>query len=180
MNVRRILKASTIICIVLAPLVFVYARPLSLLLAAKRRARTAPELWIVPKPLTDTSIERSAGRKFSCFGYQFEVPWTDVKQEKNSKSMDIIHFANDTVVIFFDPAQRADLLEELTQQGTKNESALKNILPDEATRSNYSLRSTILYLTPRDLRLFSSRREMVSNSVLLMLKPMWADAKKGG
>jgi hypothetical protein len=80
----------------------VYARPLSLLLAVKRRARTAPELWIVPKPLTDTSIERSAGRKFSCFGYQFAAPWTDVKQEKNSKSLDIIRFASDTVVIFFD------------------------------------------------------------------------------
>lgn len=180
MNVRRILKPSTIISIVLILLVVVYVRPLTLLFAVKRRARTAPELWIVPKPLTDVSIERSAGRKFSYFGYQFEVPWTEVKQEKNLRSMDIVYFSNGTVVILFDPAQSVDKLKVLTQKGTKNEAAVRNIFPDEATRSNYALCSTILYLTPSDLRLFSSRREMVSNSVLLMLKPAWAHAKKGG
>ena len=180
MNVRRILKPSYIISVVLVLFAWVYARPLGLLLAAKQSARSQPELGIVPKPLTDVSIDWSEGRTFSFFGYQFEAPWTEVRQEKILKSIAIVNFSNGASVIFFDPAKGVDFLATLTGKGTKNEATLKKIFSDEATRSNYGLRSAILYLTPGDLRLFSSRQEMVASSVLLMMKPTWAKGKKGG
>jgi hypothetical protein len=134
----------------------------------------------VPKPLTDVSIERTAGRNFTFYGYQFEVPWTDVKREVHLKNMELVYFSNNLVIMFHDPAQAVNQLKVLTSEGTKNEAALKRLFGEETTRSNYALRSKILNLTPRDLRLSFSRQKMVSSSVLLMLKPMWAGTLQGG
>jgi len=182
MSAWRKLKPSTIMCLGLGVflLTYVYARPLTLLSMARWKARAKPEFWIVPRPLTDIPIEQTAGRKFAFYGYQFEVPWTDVKREEHLKRIELVYFSNDFFIMLLDPAQSVDQLKLLTGSGTKDEAVLKGLFGEEATRSNYALRSKILNLTPRDLQLSFSRQKMVSSSVLLMLKPMWADTLRGG
>ncbi len=88
----------------------------------------------------DVSIEQTAGRKFTFYGYQFEVPWTDVKQEKHLKSIELVYFSNDFFIRLHDPAQSVNQLKLLTRSGTDNEAGLKNIFGEDATRSNYALR----------------------------------------
>jgi len=132
---------------------------------------------MVPKPLADVSIEQTAGRKFTFYGYQFEVPWADVKQEKHFKSIELVYFSNDFFIMLHDPAQSVNQLKLLTRGGTDDEAGLRNLFGEEATRSNYALRSKILNLTPRDLQLSFSRRRMVSSSILLMLKPVDGHSK---
>jgi hypothetical protein len=180
MRVRRILVASTIVWLALGLPLLIYARPLMLLYMVKRKTRTASDLWIVPRPLLDISIEHSAGRKFTYYGYQFEAPWTELKQQKTSPSMELLYFSNGFVLMFHDPAQSVDQLKFLTSRGSGNEAELKDLFGKEATGSNYALRSRILNLTPRDLRLSFSRRKMMANSVLLMLKPIWTASLQGG
>ena len=63
----------------------------------------------------DVSIEQTAGRKFTFYGYQFEVPWTDVKQEKHLKSIELVYFSNDFFI----------KLKLLTRSGTDDEAGLK-------------------------------------------------------
>jgi hypothetical protein len=115
---------------------------------------------MVPRPLPAASIEQTVGQTFTFYGYQFEVPWTEVKREEHLKSI--------------------NQLKLLTREGTENEAVLKRILGEEVTRSNYMLRSKILNLTPSDLHLSLSRQKMVSSSVPLMLKPMWTGNLQGG
>ena len=139
MNARHILKPSYILVIVFVLIVWVYGGPLYLLLAEKQRARSHPELWIVPKPLTDVSIDQSEGHAFSFFGYQFEAPWTLVRQERVFRSMAIVNFSNGVSIVFFDPAQQVDFLATLSGKGTKNEATLKKLFAAEATRSTCRL-----------------------------------------
>lgn len=139
-----------------------------------------PELWMVPRPLVDDSIAQAAGRKFTFYGYQFEVPWTDVKHEEHLKSMELVYFSNGFFLMLRDPTESVNELELLTSRGTKNEAGLRRLFGDEATRSNYALRSKILNLTPRDLQLSFSRQKMVSSSILLTLKPIWTGSLQGG
>src|SRR6267154_1168589 len=73
MSARRILKPSTIICIALGVLLLIYVRPLTLLSTVRWKTRAKPEFWIVPRPLADVSIEQTAGRNFTFYGYQFKV-----------------------------------------------------------------------------------------------------------
>ncbi len=135
---------------------------------------------MVPRSLADFSIEQTAGRNFTFYGYQFEAPWTDVKREEDLKSMELVYFSNNLFIMLHDPAQSVNQLKVLTSEGTENEAGLKRLFGEEATRSNYALRSKILNLTPRDIHLSLSRQKMVSSSVLLMLKPMWTGALQGG
>lgn len=180
MSARRLLKPSTIICLALGALLLMYARPLTLLTMTRWKVQSKPEFWIVPKPLADVSSAQTAGRQFTLYGYQFEVPWADVKREAHLKSMGIVYFSNGLVLMLHDPAQSVNQLAILTGEGTKNESDLRRLFGEDATRSNYALRSKILNLTPRDLRLSFSRRKMVSSSVLLVLKPIWTGDANGG
>jgi hypothetical protein len=108
------------------------------------------------------------------------VPWSDVKRQEHLKSIELVYFSNGFVLILRDPAQIVNQLELLTRHCTENETVLKRTLGEEATRSNYALRSKILNLTPSDLQLSLSRQKMVCSSVLLMLKPMWTDNLHGG
>jgi hypothetical protein len=85
MSARRILKPSIVICIALGVFLLIYVRPLTLLSTARWKTRAKPEFWIVPRPLADVFIEQTAGRNFTFYGYQFEVPWTDVKREEHLK-----------------------------------------------------------------------------------------------
>jgi hypothetical protein len=180
MSMWRTLKPSTIICVALGVLFLIYVRPLALLSMARWNTRAKPEFWIVPRPLADVSIEQAAGRNFTFYGYQFEVPWTGVKREEHLKNMELVYFSNNFFMAFHDPLQSVNQLKVLTGEGTKNEAALQRLFGEEATRSNYALRSKILNLTPRDLDLSFSRQKMVSSSILLMLKPVWAGSLHGG
>lgn len=181
MSARSLLKTSTIICIVLGVvLLCVYINPVTLLFVTRWKARAKPELWIVPRPLPTVSIEQAVGQTFTFYGYQFEAPWTEVKREEHLKRIELVYFSNGFVLILRDPAQVVNQLKLLTRESTENEAVLKRILGEEATRSNYMLRSKILNLTPSDLQLSLSRQKMVSSSVLLMLKPMWTDNLWGG
>src|SRR5271170_2900000 len=71
-----------------------YGRPLILLTITKWHFRNSPEIWIVPTPQPTAAPERTPGRIFSYFGYQFESPWTDIKQERKSDTIVVTDFAN--------------------------------------------------------------------------------------
>jgi hypothetical protein len=167
-------------CVVFCLLFVVYGRPIYMVLYTKWKVRNMPEMWIVPTPLPNGPIERSSGLKFSYYGYEFEVPWTQLNREQKLKSMVFLSFASGAIVNFHDPSQEIRELEVMKQGDTKQGINIDNIFGIKATSSNYAFRSKILYLTPKDLSVLSSRQEMVGNSVLLIMKPMHAGIAKGG
>jgi hypothetical protein len=176
MNTSRI-RTTSIVVVVLLLLAVRYAPAIGALLYTKWEFRNASELWIVPIPLSDLSIDRSPGKRFSYLGYEFESPWTEVKLEKKSESIAVVHFSDGQ---FISISEGADEVEAMKQASRNGGTDVKNVFGEQTMNSNYALRSKILYLTPRDLRLFSTRREMVANSVLLTLKGMWMTTAKGG
>ncbi|HVB08149.1 MAG TPA: hypothetical protein VNF00_04310 [Candidatus Acidoferrales bacterium] len=163
--------------ILLCIVIFIDGPAIALLAYTKWEIRNEPELWIVPTPLTDLSIERSAGQKFSFLGYEFESPWTEVKKETKGESISILNFSNGD---FISISKGADDLKAMKQDAARRGTDIKDVFGSQPTSSNYALRSKILYLTPRDLRLFSSPRQMAANSVLLTLKEVWTATAKGG
>jgi hypothetical protein len=52
-------------------------------------AKKAPPITrVVPQPLTDKSVSQAPGTKLSYFGYDFEVPWTDLEDNLTELSPD--------------------------------------------------------------------------------------------
>jgi hypothetical protein len=180
MTFRRVFTSSSVVCVLLGIFAFYYARPITVLCYTKWQARNAPEMWIVPKPLPDISLSNAKGMKLSYFGYEFEVPWTEVKQERKFQSIVMVNFSSRAFVSVLNPADGVKSLEILTQEAAKRGTDVKAVFGEEATRSDYALRSKILNLTPGDLSLFSSRQKMVSDSIFLILKGMHTKRIKGG
>ncbi len=57
--------------------------------------------WLVPRQLSNNSIDSSPGRKVSYFGYAFEIPWTDIDSSK-SKMYDSL------AILTFNSAKTSD------------------------------------------------------------------------
>ena len=180
MAMPRIITRSTIVCILTCVLLLTYGSPAGLLLFTKWEFRNHSELWTVPVPLPATPVERAARRSFSYFGYEFESPWTEVKLERKLDSIAILNFTNGCTTAIFSPVSGSSALETMKETALERGSDLASLFGREAARSNYALRSKILNLTPGDLRLSWNRGEMAGNSVLLVLKGIWAPKTPGG
>ena len=171
MSICRFVKLSSFVCVALCAIISYFYLPAIVgLFYTKWDVRHRPELWIVPTPLTDLSVARSIGQKFSYFGYEFESPWTEVKRERKYESIVVLNFMNGGVISLTNPAESLDALQLMQQEARKRGRNISDVFGDSATRSNYALQSKTLQLTPADLRPFSSRQEMAGNSVLLIIK----------
>jgi hypothetical protein len=136
-------------------------------------------MWIVPTPLTSEAAGRFSGRKFSYFGYEFDSPWIEVRRERKLESTATLNFSNGDFISILDPAQTPDELQAAKQAVADQGADLEQMWGD-AARSRFALYSTVLNLTPTDLHLFSSRKEMIRNSLFLMMKNIWLGRMKGG
>ena len=177
---RHFLTPSTIFCVGLVLFLYTYSRPLVMLLYTKVQSRNAPGMWIIPTPLTIEATKRLPGREFSYFGYEFESPWIEMLRERKMESSAILNFSNGDFISILDPARNEDELQAAKQAVAKQGADLKQLWGDDATRSGFALYSTILNMTPTDLHLISSRREMARNSMFLLMKSIWLGTTKGG
>jgi hypothetical protein len=177
---RDFLTPSTIFCVGLVLFLYTYSRPLGLLLYTKVQSRNAPEMWIVPTPLTTEVTKQLRGREFSYFGYEFESPWIEMLRERKMESSAILNFSNGDFISILDPARNEDELRAAQQAVAKQGADLKQLWGDDGTRSRFALYSAILNMTPRDLHLISSRKEMARNSMFLLMKSIWLGTTKGG
>jgi hypothetical protein len=157
-----------------------YGRPVGFLLYTKWQVRNEPKLWNVPSPLSLGTSAPSVGRKFSYFGYEFDSPWTELIRERKMESVAILNFSTEGFIEVLAPSKNGNELDAMKRETAKRGVDIRNVFGDETTRSDYALRSKVLSLTPRDLRLFASRQEMVANSVLLILKKIETSHFRGG
>lgn len=176
-NRLRIGKRSAVVTVLFCLLVFLYGRPIAAVLYTRWEVRKTPELWVVPTPLADLSIDHSPGKKFSYLGYEFESPWTHVTKERKDQSVAIVGFAEGRVISI---AKGAELFPAMQEEAAKRGADVRYIFGGKPIDSDYALTSRTLYLTPRDLRLSWSPREMSGNSALLLMKGVGAALMRSG
>jgi len=136
-------------------------------------------LSVMPEPLSDTSVSANQGTMLSYFGYQYEVPWTDIVKVNRSGAMVVVAFKSGEAVVFFDPASASDGAK-LMRVGAANPRNALSVFGPEAIQSNYALANTILNLTPKRISLWISPREAAGTAILLGLKRIYtANAETG-
>jgi hypothetical protein len=168
------------ICLAIGVFLFFYGRPLAVFAYAKWHFRKSPEIWIVPKPLANVSVDRPAGPTLAYFGYEFESPSAGVKEVRKPESTVILDFSDCARMVMSEPGPSGDLIRAMQQGASKSGRNIQEVFGEEATRSSFALRSKVLNLTPSDLRLFSSRQEMAGNAVLLVIKGVESQQFKNG
>ena len=129
-------------------------------------------LSVVPEPLSDISVSANQGTLLSYFGYQCEVPWTDIVKVNRSATIVAVAFKSGEALVFFDPASAPDLAN-IMRVGAADPRNVLSVFGPEAMQSNYALASTILNLTPKRISLWISPREAAGTTILLNLKRIY-------
>lgn len=160
---------STIVVLALSVLIFVYGPTLVFYANARWQLRKSPALWVTPKPLGSSSTDRPKGPKVTYFGYEFDSPFADVKELKKFNSVVIVSLSNCANIVLLKPDPTQDTIQILRHADEISGRSI-DLFGADAMQSNYAFESKLLNLTPADVHLFSSRRELAGNSTLLMIK----------
>jgi len=113
---------------------------------------SAGELWIVPQPLADVSVDHSSGKKFSDLGYELESPWTNFEKETKYQTGGVtLTFSFGEIFAYTD-----EDLAYLKKRAFTN--LVSDTMGNAVISSNYAFRSKVLFLTPRDMHFFPSPR----------------------
>jgi len=126
----------------------------------KRKVAGSPEMSMVPQPLLRTSASEAPGKRFSYFGYGFELPWTDATEDVKESSVRIDSTSG-----------KAVLLLDLTQGPPVPDlgAAVPTFL-DMTGHNSYAFYDEVLQTTPDQLSVFMPRDKSVRAMDLLSLK----------
>jgi len=139
---------------------------------AHNTARKLPFVKLTPVPLPDSSFSQASGTTLSYFGYEFEVPWTDIDAEKTKivgGNKVIIAFRSGNVLSVWS-GQPHEFMNYLLAQGKIDKDTFRKIYGDEALQSDYNFKRLILETTPDKITFFTDRKTAASQGVLLMVK----------
>ena len=131
----------------------------------------APIVKKAPVELTDLSISQAPGRKLSYLGYEFEVPWDDVDEDKTKEvgEMQVIAFRSGNSMLFSKIPPK-EFVNTFLSMSKENSAGLRAIYGENALQSDYSFRRLILETTPGKVTLFTPRKDSVGSAMLLVIK----------
>jgi hypothetical protein len=172
---RRILRWSPVATVVICVGLFLATNAIYLR-ESRHLWRNDPGMWKVPVELTDRSVSKSAGTKLSYFGYEFEVPWIDLDEQKTRPigkppwQVISFHSGKKIVLAIMPPGVRSHAL----LKGSKNSTEiLKLAYGTEAVQFDYALTRAILEATPRQITLFMLPGRAGGEEGLLMIKSIF-------
>jgi len=177
----RVVRITTCsVCLSLAVLLFVYGPAWSALAYGKWKFRESPNIWIVPRPMSLTFAARTGVAKMAYFGYEFDSPTAEVKEERKVESVVVLSFSSCAGMLIFKPSPGGGLIHAVKLEASKRGENIEDLFGREATGSDYALRSKELNLRPSDLRFFASRQEIVANFLFLTIKDGESQRFKNG
>jgi hypothetical protein len=139
---------------------------------ARYLARKTPVVRMAPVQLIDFSTSQSPGKKLSYFGYEFEVPWTDMDDAKSKligDNKELIAFQSGNSLTVWHGSPRA-FVNSVLSNDKIDPSILRRLYGDEALSSDFALYRTILETTPEKITPFMPRQSAVSRTLLLIVK----------
>ena len=169
----RKLIALLVVLLLCAAYLWFFGFQTLIVLEARYLTRKTPAVQFAPAPLADSSISPSPGKKLSYFGYEFEVPWTDVDEAKSGPIPDSnkarIVFQSGNTLSVWHGSPRA-FLHQVLSNDKINQNTLRRIVGDDALQSDYALYRTILQMTPDKMTPFESQRDAADQALLLLVK----------
>lgn len=167
-TLRRTLAIVTVALGAVA-LVAYWAVPVWLCFSTAAKAPVSDRL--VPTDLPDLSISQAPGSKLSYFGYEFEVPWTDIDPTKTKASPHeaILRFRSGLVLMV--GSTPAGFWKNGLASGFKaSPKSLAAAFGTDAAESDYRLLRALYDFTPTKLKCWSSRASCYRGIFLLAMK----------
>jgi hypothetical protein len=137
-------------------------------LMAWKAGLQVPQVKDVPIALKDSAVNNAPGTQFSCAGYEFELPRTDVDDVKHKIGGCLISCKSGVRVSFNTEPARAFVKNVASKSG--GEESLRRSYGDEVVSSDYNFYRLMLTTTPSSVKPLGSRQSATHEWVLLILK----------
>ncbi len=172
------------VVLALVAVICFWAAPVALSIWAVRNVPSRARL--APIELADKSVDPAAGSKLSYFGYEFELPWSDIDASQ-SKTINV----NQAVIIFRSGLEMSvtalppkEMINGLARSFATPQTIAPFIASEfgvEATRSDYEFLSRLYNFTPEKMNRWAlSSAVHYRESMLLTIKSTallpWADS----
>src|ERR1700731_1915120 len=133
--------------------------------------RKMPEVAKTPIPLSDLSISETRHRTASYFGYEFELPWDDVDEQKD-KTVGTIHisYSRSGNAFWFSAFPPKEFVNSLMEMAKLDPQGFRQLYGDKAFESDYAFHQKMLRLTPSEITPFVSQRQAIAGQTLLIIK----------
>jgi hypothetical protein len=135
---------------------------------------------IVPTDLKDKSVSEVPGTKVSYFGYEFEIPWTDLDEtqttlypkDKPEKTKVDLHFRSGLRLVVSAHAPR-EWVNELPTELSVSPHDLESVFGGETMKSDYSFSESLYKFTPDKMNHWSfSQASLNRDEFLLIIKSL--------
>jgi hypothetical protein len=180
-KIGLIILASVII--VVAPIVFVclFGPQTMMALTAQWEYRKVPVLAKTPVALPDQSVSATPHHKISYFGYELELPWDDVDEQKGRtfSAVHVTYFLSGNA-FWFSTFPPKSFVNEIMKTGKFDPETFQQIYGADASQSDYGFHSAMLRTTPDSINPFMSRRDAARDSTLLVIKAIATPACQSG
>lgn len=119
--------------------------------------RTAPKrASVVPTELKDFSASQEVGSKFDYFGYEFELPWTDIDTTKQSSPNRVAITFRSGLQVSASAGPVKEIVNTVaTSWFRMSPEDFQSKLGYEATRSDYEFLKRLYAFTPRNMSLWT-------------------------
>ncbi|MGA8765856.1 MAG: hypothetical protein WB559_02460, partial [Candidatus Acidiferrales bacterium] len=133
--------------------------------------RKMPDMAKTPAALTDLSISNVPHKEVAYFGYEFELPWDDVDEQK-SKTTGPIHLSTfrSGNALWFSTFPPKEFVNGIMKESTLDAQSVRRLYGDEAFESDYGFHKKMLQTTPSEITPFVSRKQAVAGQILLLIK----------
>ncbi|HWX54337.1 MAG TPA: hypothetical protein VN176_07065 [Verrucomicrobiae bacterium] len=150
-----------------------------MILEMRSIAMESPIVRQIPRPLPDLSVSSAPGTKLSYFGYEFEVPWDDIDAKSiNVKRTRLVVYSRGGNGLVFSSAQPKEFINIiLDKDGGLDKSNFQQIYGNAPLQSDYAMHCLILNATPDNVTLFSSRKDVVGTSMLVVIKSIMSQSE---
>jgi hypothetical protein len=144
-----------------------------LALMARYQYRRVPEVAKTPIALPDSSVSDTPHKKITHLGYEVELPWDDVDDQKSKIAGPIcltaFHSGN---AFWFSKFPPKEFVNHVLQTPNLDPQTVRQAYGDDAFESDYSFMSKMLQVTPKGIRPLGPRREAVAGALLLVIKAL--------
>jgi hypothetical protein len=133
--------------------------------------RKIPQVSKVPLQLPDSAVSNVTHKRLSRLGYEFELPWDDVDEQKD-KTVGAIHvsYFRSGNAFWFSTFPPKDFVNGIMKMAKLDPQGFRQLYGEEAFESDYNFHRTMLQVTPSEITPFVSRRKAVGGQMLLMIK----------
>jgi len=134
---------------------------------ARGMKRSHPAVSLVPRPLSNTTVNGDKAMTLTAFGYRMDVPWARLEAREDTTAVAVYLFTGGVGLRFWNPAKTTGAVEMMKQAAQRAHRRFADFL---GARTEYDFLEAELKTTPEQISPFMGKAEAFRQGLLLNMK----------